>query len=75
MKNNNLDKLLTEARKAQGISQRELAELAGVGETVVYKLESGRTDVTLSSFISVLTGLGFELKCHSPLGGAVTLER
>lgn len=72
---NELSVLIIEARKAQGLSQRELAELAGVGETVIYKLESGRGDVTLSSFVAVLKAVGFDLRCRSPLGGEVSLER
>jgi DNA-binding XRE family transcriptional regulator len=70
-----LSALLVRARKAQGIRQKELAELAGVGETVVYKLEAGRRDVTLSNFVSVLGSLGFELVCRSPLGEETRLER
>lgn len=69
-----LSELIIEARKAQALSQRELAELAGVGETVIYKLESGRGDVTLSSFVAALKGLGFEIRCRSPLGGEVSLD-
>lgn len=74
MKNDNLSLLLIEARKAQGLSQRELAELAGVGETVIYKMESGRGDVTRASFVAVLKALGFDIRCRSPLGGEVSLD-
>ncbi|MCH8512568.1 MAG: hypothetical protein LAT83_13105 [Kiritimatiellae bacterium] len=52
-----------------------MSELSGVGESVIYKLESGRGDVTLSSFAAVLSALGFELRCRSPLGGEVSLDR
>jgi transcriptional regulator with XRE-family HTH domain len=75
MKIDDLRTLVVEARKAQGLSQRELSELSGVGESVIYKLESGRRDVTLSSFAAVLSALGFELCCRSPLGGEVSLAR
>ncbi len=69
-----LSKLVVDARKAQALSQRELSELAGVGETVIYKMESGRADVTLSKFVAVLTALGFDLCCRSPLGVEVVLD-
>ncbi len=75
MKNEQLSELLVRARKAQNLRQKELAELADVGETVVYKLEAGRRDVTLSNFIAVLGSLGFELVCRSPLGEETRLER
>jgi transcriptional regulator with XRE-family HTH domain len=75
MKNNELSKLVVEARKAQRLSQKELAALAGVGSTVIYKIENGDHAVTLTGFVSVLTSLGFDLRCHSPLGGETSLGR
>ena len=74
MKYHELSKLIIEARKQQGMSQRDLSELAGVGTTVIYKIESGRDDVTLSSFVSVLMALGIQLRCKSPLGDEVSLN-
>ncbi len=75
MKTNDLSVLVVKARKAQGLSQKELAELSGIGETVVYKIEAGRSDVSLSSFVSVLGSLGIEIICRSPLGEESRLER
>ncbi len=74
MKTGELNRLLIKARKVQGLNQLEVAELAGVGETVVYKLESGREDVTLKSFVAVLSALGVEIRCRSPLGEEVVLN-
>jgi len=75
MKIEEFKKLVIKARKAQGLSQKELAELADVGETVIYKIESGRKDVTLSNFLIVLSSLGIEMICRSPLGEETRLER
>lgn len=70
-----LSELVVMARKEQRLSQKDLAELAGVGATVIYKIEHGDPGVTLTSFVSVLTALGFDLRCQSPLGGEVSLGR
>ena len=75
MNKSELGMLVVESRKAQRLSQKELAELAGVGVTVIYKIESGDAGVTLASFVAVLTSLGFDLRCRSPLGGEVSLGR
>jgi len=72
---NELSDLVVKARKEQRLSQKDLAELAGVGATVIYKIEHGEPGVTLNSFVSVLNALGFTLRCHSPLGGEVSLGR
>ena len=72
---NELSGLVVKARKEQRLSQKDLADLAGVGATVIYKIEHGDPGVTLKSFVSVLTALGFTLRCHSPLGGEVSLGR
>ena len=74
MKNGTLSDLIVEARKAQGLSQQELADLSGSSITVIYKLESGRLDLTLSSFLRVTQALGMRLKVQSPLGGELQLE-
>jgi predicted transcriptional regulator len=74
MKNGTLSDLIVEARKTQGLSQQELADLSGSSITVIYKLESGRLDLTLSSFLSVTQALGMRLKVQSPLGGELQLE-
>jgi y4mF family transcriptional regulator len=66
---------IVKARKEQRLTQKDLAELAGVGITVIYKVENGDPGVTLKSFLSVLTSLGFDVRCRSPLGGEVSLGR
>ena len=71
---NALAKMIKEARKAQHLSQMDLRDLSGVGASVIYKLETGRSDVTLSSLLAVSDALGIELLCKSPLGTEVKLS-
>lgn len=69
-----LHALLRDARKAQHITQLELRDLSGVSASVIHKLESGRTDVSMGSLIAVADALGVRLVAKSPLGGEVHLN-
>lgn len=48
---------IKEARKAQGLSQRELGERVGVQAAQISKIESGR-NLTISTIVRVLRALG-----------------
>jgi y4mF family transcriptional regulator len=54
-------------RKHSGLTQQELAELAGVGKNMVYQLESGKQSVRLKNLLKVLRVLNIELDFQSPL--------
>lgn len=49
-------------RAALSLTQRDLAELAGVSERFVRFVEQGKPSVQLDSLIAVLDALGLELK-------------
>ena len=49
---------LIHARKAQGLSQRELGALSGVKQPVIARMESGVTIPNLSTVLKVLVPLG-----------------
>ena len=66
--------MLKEARKAQQLSQMDLQDLSGVSASVIYKLETGRNDVTLGSLLAISDALGIELIGKSPLGTEVVLH-
>lgn len=66
--------LLQQARKAQKLTQLELQELSGVSAYVIYKLESGRTDVALESLLAVADALGVKITAKSPLGGEIVID-
>jgi transcriptional regulator with XRE-family HTH domain len=50
--------LITERRLALGLTQRELADLAGTGVSSVRRLEAGQNTVTLAVLLAILTALG-----------------
>jgi HTH-type transcriptional regulator / antitoxin HipB len=54
-------------RKAAGISQIKLAEIAGVGKTVIYDIEKGKETVQLLTLLKVFAALNIKIKLESPL--------
>lgn len=62
------------ARKTQGLTQLELQDLCGVSASVIYKIESGRDDLSLCNLMAVLDALGVEVRCKSPLGVEIRLN-
>ncbi len=54
-------------RKKAGLSQKELADLSGVGKTVVFDLEKGKETIRLNSLLKILEGLNIQMDFSSPL--------
>lgn len=54
-------------RKAARLSRVQLAELAGVGKTVVYDIEKGKESVQLDTLRKILKVLNIKIVLTSPL--------
>jgi HTH-type transcriptional regulator/antitoxin HipB len=54
-------------RKKSGLTQVQLAEMVGVGKSVIYDLEKGKETVRLSTLVKILSGLNIKVKLQSPL--------
>jgi HTH-type transcriptional regulator/antitoxin HipB len=54
-------------RKAANLTQVQLAELAGVGKTVVFDMEKGKETVKLNTLRKILKVLNIEMQLTSPL--------
>ncbi|MDC0764929.1 helix-turn-helix transcriptional regulator [Brevibacillus sp. AG] len=54
-------KMIREIRKAQGLSQEQLAERVGTKHTDIGKLERGERNVTLKTLVRVASSLGIEI--------------
>ena len=54
-------------RKKAGLSQISLADVAGVGKTVVFDIEKGKETVQFKSIIHVLNALNVSIELNSPL--------
>lgn len=53
-------------RKQSGLSQQELAKLAGVGKTVLFEIEKGKETVQLNTLLKVLDVLNIQMKLEPP---------
>ena len=63
----NISNILKYHRKKAGLSQQELAKLAGVGKTAVFDLEKGKETVQLDTLRKILHALNITLKFESSL--------
>lgn len=54
-------------RKAAGLSRIDLADIAGVGKTVVYDIENGKKTVRLNTLLKVFEALNVSISLDSPL--------
>ncbi|MCE7868956.1 transcriptional regulator [bacterium CPR1] len=62
-----LSELVRLHRKAAGLSRNDLAVLAGVGKTVLYDLEHGKTTVRLDTLLKILRTLNITVHYDSHL--------
>ena len=62
-----LSELILQTRKQANLTQAGLAELAGVGKTVVWDLEHGKRTIRLQTMIRVLATLNIDLIVRSPV--------
>lgn len=67
MHNEKLGDLITFHRKKAGLTQVELAELAGVGRSVIQDLEAGKGRAVWKHVTAVLNVLNIELTPEGPL--------
>ncbi|MCD4790962.1 MAG: helix-turn-helix domain-containing protein [Bacteroidales bacterium] len=54
-------------RKKAGLNQKGLAELAGVGKTVIFDIEKGKETIKYKTLINVLHVLNIKIELKSPL--------
>lgn len=56
--------LIREARRRAGLTQAELAELAGTAQPAVARWESGRTAVSLDDVVRLVRLCGLDVEFH-----------
>ncbi len=59
-------KLVHYFRKQAGLTQLELAELAGVGKTVIFDIEKGKETVQINTLFKVFDVLNIKVKFKVP---------
>lgn len=67
MSANSLASVIKFHRQKACLSRIQLAELAGVGKTVIYEIENGKETVRWATLQSVLSALNISVKFESPL--------
>jgi len=63
-----LSEMVLKVRKHAGLTQKELADLAGVAKNLVYELEKGKMTIQYSNLLKVLHVLNIEIKYILPSG-------
>ena len=59
--------IIRQHRKAAGLSQLQLAEMAGVGKTVVFDIEKGKETIRLDTLRKILKVLNVKVTLSSPV--------
>ncbi len=62
-----IPELVRTHRKKSGLSQAALANLSGVGKTVIFDLEHGKMTIQFVTLLRILGALNIEMKLCSPL--------
>lgn len=64
---NKIGRIVLFHRKRSGLSRNELAAIAGVGKTVIYDIEKGKTTIRLNTLWKILEILNIHITYESPL--------
>jgi len=62
-----LSKIIRFHRKKSGLTQKELADMANIGKTVIFDLEKGKTSVQFDIIEKVLNALNIKITFDSPI--------
>jgi len=54
-------------RRQSGLSRNQLADIAGVGKTVIYDIEKGKETIRFATLQKILTALNIKINFESPL--------
>ena len=68
-----LASLIKAHRKAAKLSRNQLAEIAGVGKTVIYDVENGKETIQLNTLLKILRILNIKIEWISPLNNQVQI--
>lgn len=62
-----LGTFIKDHRKKAGLTQLELADLAGIGKTTVFDIEKNKETIRFNNLLSILQVLNIKLEFKSPL--------
>jgi len=61
MDSKSIGKIVNSHRKKSGLTQKQLANIAGVGKTVVHDIEKGKETVQLNTLMKILSALNIKI--------------
>lgn len=64
-----LGNIIREHRKNAGLTQIQLAKIAGVGKTVVFDVENGKESIRFNTLTKILDVLNIRINFKSPMLG------
>ena len=64
---NNISQMIRYHRKRSGMTQGELADLAGVGKTVVFDMERGKETMQMRTLWLICRALNISIDFSSPI--------
>jgi y4mF family transcriptional regulator len=64
---NQISAIIRFHRKKSGLSQEELAKIAGLGKTVIFDIEKGKLSVRFDTLLKVLDVLNIRIEFQSQL--------
>jgi transcriptional regulator with XRE-family HTH domain len=67
VKKDDISSILKQVRKQTGLSRLELSELAGVGKTLIFDIESGRHSVSYSNLQKICRVLNIKIQFLPPI--------
>jgi y4mF family transcriptional regulator len=67
MKSSRIGSMIKYHRNESGLSQLQLADIAGVGKTVIFDIEKGKQSIRLDTLLKVCQALNISLDFKSPL--------
>lgn len=67
MTSKQIGQIVAYLRKQSGVTQKQLADLAGVGKTVVFDIEKGKETIQVNSLLKVFSILNIKLNLSNPM--------
>ena len=72
---NNIGSIIRFHRRKAGLTQKQLATLAGVGKSAVFDIEKGKITIRLNTLTAILSILNISLEPESPLMEQWNMEK
>lgn len=66
MTSSELAEMIRYYRKESGLSQKDLAKIAGIGKTAIFDLEKGKKTIQLNTLLKILEVLNIKMHFEPP---------